>query len=257
MRLNRVFFLNTQTLEWRPGPEPNQPASAAVVTSSEAEPAASGMLALSSTKPSRQNRIFVPRGRQRHSACCVGGGRILMFGGFDGAKWLNDVFVLNALVVLCSSGGREEVLHQRALLQGLGALLEKEALSDVSLVVQGEEIKAHRCILAANCPYFEVMFRTAMKESTAQRIQVQGASPAAVRALVRYLYTAHFAEDEEDILVEVTKETYRQRSAKSTRPRRGPAGVCFWWRCREETFFRGRKPSGRLSVFCLVGSLLC
>ena len=36
-----------------------------------------------------------PTGRQRHSASLVGTNRLVIFGGFDGFKWLNDLHVLD------------------------------------------------------------------------------------------------------------------------------------------------------------------
>ena len=34
-------------------------------------------------------------GRQRHSAALVGSKKLYIFGGFDGNKWLSDLYVLD------------------------------------------------------------------------------------------------------------------------------------------------------------------
>ena len=36
-----------------------------------------------------------PAGRQRHTACTVSNNILYIFGGFDGNKWLNDIFILD------------------------------------------------------------------------------------------------------------------------------------------------------------------
>jgi hypothetical protein len=62
-------------------------------------------------------------------------------------------------------------------------------LSDVSLKVQGEEVRAHKLILAARSPVFERMFATSMVESTTGIVQIEDMSGLAVRRLCEFMYT--------------------------------------------------------------------
>jgi hypothetical protein len=43
-------------------------------------------------------------------------------------------------------------------------------LTDVILVFEGKRIPCHRIVLASQCDYFRAMFRSGLKESSAQEI---------------------------------------------------------------------------------------
>ena len=46
------------------------------------------------------------------------------------------------------------------------AFVNKEHLSDISIVVSGQTIYAHRVVLAARCSYFRAMFGSGMRDAT-------------------------------------------------------------------------------------------
>lgn len=141
-----------------------------------------------------------PSGRQRHSAALVTGSRILIFGGFDGSKWLADMYELAATKMeeAAISGAAVKVL-----LSNLRGLLQGGEFSDVTLVVGGKRIPAHRNILAANCSYFRQMFLGQMKESTLQEIEIHGWSADAYTAMLEFIYTGTFYETRIPVVTEV------------------------------------------------------
>ena len=71
------------------------------------------------------------------------------------------------------------------LLNELGALLSAGLHSDVTLVCEGEEIRAHKAILAARSPVFKAMFANKMSESLDGKVMIDDASLAAVHAFVK------------------------------------------------------------------------
>mmetsp|Transcript_21484 Transcript_21484/g.47181 ORF Transcript_21484/g.47181 Transcript_21484/m.47181 type:complete len:602 (+) Transcript_21484:51-1856(+) len=54
----------------------------------------------------------------------------------------------------------------------LGSLFRRGILTDMVLVVEGQEIPAHRAILAAQSPYFEGMFTSPMAEAIQSRVEL-------------------------------------------------------------------------------------
>jgi len=68
-------------------------------------------------------------------------------------------------------------------------LLDDERHADVTFIVQGHRIKAHRLILTTRCSYFEKMFQADMIESRSNEVEVPDIRPAVFNQLLRYLYT--------------------------------------------------------------------
>eukprot|EP00918_Siedleckia_nematoides_P066234 GHVU01144030.1.p1 GENE.GHVU01144030.1~~GHVU01144030.1.p1 ORF type:complete len:483 (+),score=60.69 GHVU01144030.1:410-1858(+) len=130
-----------------------------------------------------------PSPRQRHSACALDRHRILILGGFDGETWMSDAYALH-ICGLDHPGLSENA--KRELFIDMEELWKSSSFSDVTLVTATAEIAAHRCILAARCPYFRSMFVSHMKEANEMRVELQCPwSADAMRAFVRFLYTAH------------------------------------------------------------------
>ncbi|OEH79529.1 kelch repeat protein [Cyclospora cayetanensis] len=148
----------------------------------------------------KDSQIHAPTGRQRHSAALVSQRRILIFGGFDGAHWLADLHELD------TSKLNEAALSGVAikqLLQNLRQLLQGGDFSDVTLVVGGKRLPAHKNILAANCAFFRQMFLGQMKESMQQEVIIQGWTPEAYSAMLEFLYTGTLSETRPTVLSEV------------------------------------------------------
>jgi len=133
-----------------------------------------------------------PPGRQRHSASLVGSKRIYIFGGFDGNKWLNDLHMLDV--------GRleENALNDVAIgnmINNMRRLLINPEFSDITFIVEGKQIYAHKAMLVANSEHFRAMFRGGMKESHESEVEIPHWSHAAFMALLEWLHTGHIPQD--------------------------------------------------------------
>eukprot|EP00941_MAST-03F_sp_MAST-3F-sp1_P005567 g5567.t1 len=133
-----------------------------------------------------------PVGRQRHTSCVLGTQRLHVFGGFDGHKWLNDLHVLDA--------GKFEktVLIDQSICELLGNLQQllnnENMFSDITFLVEGRAIYAHKAILAVQCDHFNAMFGSGMRESTAEEIVIPGWDYAPFLSMLEFLYTGTVAD---------------------------------------------------------------
>ena len=84
--------------------------------------------------------------------------------------------------------------------EDVGALLQSGLYADVTFVVGGDEVRGHRCILAARSPYFATLLGSHFQEATAPAIAVTDTTAAAFRALLRFLYTGHVDVEEEALM---------------------------------------------------------
>ena len=55
--------------------------------------------------------------------------------------------------------------------------------------VENEKIRAHRAILKARSPVFAAMFQHDMKENKTNETEIKDVTPAAFKALLRFIYT--------------------------------------------------------------------
>ena len=60
--------------------------------------------------------------------------------------------------------------------------------SDVTFIVNGEKMKAHKLILGARSVYFASMFDADMRENLANEVEITDADPDVFRAVLVYLY---------------------------------------------------------------------
>ena len=70
----------------------------------------------------------------------------------------------------------------------LGALLESEEFSDVSLIVGCREFKAHKAILAARSPVFLAMFRHDMREKNENIVEIRDTTERVMQEVLRFIY---------------------------------------------------------------------
>jgi speckle-type POZ protein len=75
------------------------------------------------------------------------------------------------------------------LRQHLGKLLENQSGVDVTFVVSGESISAHKSILAARSPIFMAEFFGNMMERSSQCVEIQDMHPTVFKAMLHYIYT--------------------------------------------------------------------
>ena len=67
--------------------------------------------------------------------------------------------------------------------------------SDLVLVCQGEEIKAHRCILSARSPVFSAMLQSNMLESINSKIKIDDADKDVLKEMLWYMYKCEVDKD--------------------------------------------------------------
>ncbi|KXJ09389.1 Leucine-zipper-like transcriptional regulator 1 [Exaiptasia diaphana] len=93
----------------------------------------------------------------------------------------------------------------QTLTQGMQELLNSPwaaDLHDITLVIDGCNVGAHKAILAARCSYFEAMFRSFMPENNTVTITIGETVPSkkAFDSLLRYIYCGDFTMPPEDSL---------------------------------------------------------
>ncbi|XP_067032837.1 kelch-like protein diablo [Acropora muricata] len=93
----------------------------------------------------------------------------------------------------------KDSFHPCHVLETLKKLYLKKELCDVVLIVDEQEIKAHRVVLAANSVYFYSMFTTDMCESVQERIPLKGIDYEAVELLVDFCYTSSIKITEKNV----------------------------------------------------------
>jgi hypothetical protein len=121
--------------------------------------------------------VCEPCPRFCHS-CEVYNGSLYVFGGYDGQQRLNDFWQFKLPTVVNID------IPESSLISDLRSFLNEERLSDVTFLVEGKPIYAHR-MLCMRCPYFSQMF----ENQTSENITITSVSHRAFLALLEYLYT--------------------------------------------------------------------
>jgi BTB/POZ domain-containing protein 9 len=77
--------------------------------------------------------------------------------------------------------------------------------ADVYLVVEGIKFPAHKIILAARSEYFRALLFGGMRESSQEEVELKGATTAAFKVLLKYVYTGRLSltELKEDVTLDV------------------------------------------------------
>ena len=96
-------------------------------------------------------------------------------------------------------GSEKDSLHAIAVMDSLWRIYREQKLCDVSLVVGGKEIEAHRLVLAANSNYFYTMFTGGLAESTAKKVVLNEVDSHAVELLVNYSYSSKIYVDNTNV----------------------------------------------------------
>jgi len=115
---------------------------------------------------------------------------IYIFSGGSG-RYFNDIWKYN----LFSTENKDQFLTQGFSLfrDDMLKLLhqseeENKAYSDISFIVEGKTLYAHKAILSARSDHFKRLFQTPMKESSGQ-VEVGETRYDVFRVLLEYLYT--------------------------------------------------------------------
>lgn len=89
--------------------------------------------------------------------------------------------------------------HCPAMMSAMKAFYNRGDLCDVTLCAGGEELKAHRLVLAASCPYFDAMFTSELLESQQEKILLQGVDCEALKLLVNFIYGGEITVTESNV----------------------------------------------------------
>ncbi|CAG9813737.1 unnamed protein product [Phaedon cochleariae] len=82
-----------------------------------------------------------------------------------------------------------EIEHSAQVSEHLAALFLEQVHSDVTLIVEGQKLGAHKVILAARSKYFRALLYGGLKESSQTEIVLPDAPFEAFRVLLKYIYT--------------------------------------------------------------------
>uniref|UniRef100_A0A2H1VX80 BTB/POZ domain-containing protein 9 n=1 Tax=Spodoptera frugiperda TaxID=7108 RepID=A0A2H1VX80_SPOFR len=83
-----------------------------------------------------------------------------------------------------------DIEHISHLSEHIGSLCLSSEYSDVTLIVEGQRIPAHKVILAASSDYFRALLYGGMRETNQAEVELQ-APLQAFKALLRYVYSGH------------------------------------------------------------------
>ena len=89
--------------------------------------------------------------------------------------------------------------HFRRAFVRLAEMRHRVELCDVTIVVDGEEIRAHRAVLASCSPYFHAMFTSNMAECGQERVQLKELDASSVSQVVQFAYTAEIDVTEKNV----------------------------------------------------------
>jgi hypothetical protein len=68
----------------------------------------------------------------------------------------------------------KEKTYFESMAQAFNRMRKHGEFTDITLIFGGAKIPCHRMVVAWNCDYFKAMFRSGLKEKSAQEIEVQG-----------------------------------------------------------------------------------
>ncbi|KAJ8397297.1 hypothetical protein AAFF_G00441310 [Aldrovandia affinis] len=94
---------------------------------------------------------------------------------------------------------KEEYKLLSGVMGAMNNLRKQRTLCDVSLVVEGRHIPAHRVVLAAASHFFYLMFTTNMLESTSHEVELKNADPEIIDLLVEFIYTARISVNSNNV----------------------------------------------------------
>ncbi|XP_057322332.1 TD and POZ domain-containing protein 2-like [Microplitis mediator] len=82
--------------------------------------------------------------------------------------------------------------------------LKADEFSDITLIVDSQELPAHKVILSAHSPYFYAMLTTEMKEVKENRITVENFSLDVITEMLEFFYTGKTkASDDTDVALKM------------------------------------------------------
>lgn len=89
--------------------------------------------------------------------------------------------------------------HPRDVLESLSELRKSHELCDVTILVNGKQIYAHRACLAACSPYFRAMFTGDLSESRQTQVTLHDIDEVAVEDLIEFAYCGKICIEERNV----------------------------------------------------------
>lgn len=108
---------------------------------------------------------------------------LFIFGGYDGSTRLNDFVRFDFALYDLSFE-----VPSSTLVSEFRALVDNETLSDVTFIVEGKPVYAHKLFLL-RCSYFLALILGDMKESNMKTIRIEQVSHPTFLKILEYLYT--------------------------------------------------------------------
>ena len=96
---------------------------------------------------------------------------------------------------------KETAAHTMKLAGALNELRKEKELCDIIITIGERSFPAHRAVLAASSRYFKVMFTSGFKESSADKVNIDG-DPEVFECLLEFAYTG-------DLIVPTAKKAYQ------------------------------------------------
>ncbi|CAL1129025.1 unnamed protein product [Cladocopium goreaui] len=145
--------------------------------------------------PGASQKANVPCPRFCHT-CDVYNNSLYVFGGYDGQQRLNDFWQFKLATEVNID------IPNSSLVSDLRDFLNDAKLSDVTFIVEGKAVYAHK-LLCMRCSYFRAMFDGQMREAQQKTITINNVSHRVFLALLEYLYT-----DEFEISMEIAMDLF-------------------------------------------------
>lgn len=121
-----------------------------------------------------------------HRFCHIGvvhSESLYVFGGYDGSNRLSDFIKFDISVYDLSFE-----VPPSTLIAEFRAMVDDDTFSDVTIVVEGTPIYAHKLMLMRS-PYFRALFMGNMKESSMSVVRIEQVSHPIFLQVMEYLYT--------------------------------------------------------------------
>lgn len=93
----------------------------------------------------------------------------------------------------------ESKKYPNDMLDMLDTLRKTNELCDVMICVGTKELKCHKVVLSACCPYFRAMFTREMAESRKNEVTIKDVDEKAMEQLIDFAYTAVIKIDENNV----------------------------------------------------------
>jgi len=106
---------------------------------------------------------------------------------------------LNSLSFVVPSAGNKQICRDQpdGFIQHSKNLYDGRLFADITFEVEGEEIPAHKAILAYRSSYFMKMFTSGMSESHSTKISIPNVKSHIFKALLQYVYCNEIELDEQ------------------------------------------------------------